>query len=420
MQPNTKIIATLATGISLGLPMAALAGSEIQAQASPAPAASNNGDFCSWWSGKPFEYKNSANAFLQELRFEGRYQYQIGYLDGSDVNGDDFNNTFDEHRRFRLGFRTKLANYFSTKVVFNLVGDGRDGGGDLDWGYQDFDEALVTFDLNKAVGGIGSFDSFNLTFGREKFVLSREARTSSNNLLTVERSALSNKVYGSSRPTGFSADAKMGTWSFYGGLFAAGREGGNNGFLSSLDSSMIYLSSVGYKVNNQLDLRFDAVYNDSDFGVDSEVGYRWATSVSADYNAGPWGVIGDVIIGDNGYSNNGATNKDRQDAFYGFVVMPYAWIVQDKLQGVFQYQYANSSASEGLRINSRYGRSAKNNPADVNSGRGDAHHSLYAGLNYYLCGHNAKFQAGVEYQTMDTPAGDFDTTTYLLAFRTNF
>ena len=414
-----KTQATLGVLLALGLP--AFAGTEAPAVAPPidTPAA-NNGDFCSWWSGRPFQYKNPSNMFLQELRFEGRYQYQIGYLDGSDVNGDDFHSTYDEHRRFRLGFRTKLANYFSTKVVLNLVGDGRPGGGTLDWGYQDFDEAIVTFDLNKAAGGIGAFDSFNINFGREKFVLSREARTSSNNLLTMERSGLSNKVYQSGRPTGFSADAKMSDWSFYAGLFAAGRDGGNNGFLGGLDSSMIYLGSVGYKVNNELDLRFDAVYNDSDFGAGSEITYRWATSFSADYNTGPWGVIGDVIVGDNGGAGNGVANRDRQDGFWGFVVMPYAWIVQDKLQGVVQYQFASSSANEGLRVNSRYGRAGKNAPANVNSGRGDKHHSLYAGLNYYLCGHNAKIQGGLEYQRMDTPAGDFDTLTYLLGFRTNF
>lgn len=414
---NTQ--ATLGVLFALGLP--ALAGTEM-APAPPVQApSSNNGDFCSWWSDKPFIYKNSSNAFLQELRFEGRYQYQAGYLDGSDVNGDDFHNTFDEHRRARLGFRTKLANYFSTKLVFNLVSDPRRGGGSgVDWGYQSVDEAIVSFDLHKATGGIGALDSFSLNYGRQKYVLSREARTSSNNLLTVERSALSNKVYASGRPTGFSADAKMGDWTFYGGLFAAGRDGGNNGFLSSLDSSMLYLASVGYKVNSELDLRFDAAYNDSDFGNGSEINYRWATSVSADYNTGPWGIIGDVIVGDNGGASNGVGNVDRQDSFWGVIVMPYAWIIQDKLQGVFQYQYASSSADEGIRVNSRYGRSGKSAPADVNGGRGDKHHSLYVGLNYYFCGHNAKIQGGIEYQTMDTARGDFDTLTYLLAFRANF
>ena len=56
----------------------------------------------------------------------------------------------------------------------------------------------------------------------------------------------------------------------------------------------------------------------------------------------------------------------------------------------------------------------------MNSGRGDSHHSLYAGLNWYLCGHNAKIMTGVEYQTIDTPDGDEDATTLLLAYRMYF
>jgi hypothetical protein len=56
----------------------------------------------------------------------------------------------------------------------------------------------------------------------------------------------------------------------------------------------------------------------------------------------------------------------------------------------------------------------------VNSGRGDNHHSFYTGLNYYLCGQNLKIQGGIEYQTLDTPVGNFDTLTYLLGFRTFF
>ena len=34
--------------------------------------------------------------------------------------------------------------------------------------------------------------------------------------------------------------------------------------------------------------------------------------------------------------------------------------------------------------------------------RGDSYHSIYAGLNYYLCGNNSKVQVGAEYETLDT------------------
>jgi len=105
------------------------------------------------------------------------------------------------------------------------------------------------------------------------------------------------------------------------------------------------------------------------------------------------------------------------------MVMPYCWIIDEKLQWVGQYEHGSASDADGFRINSRYGRARGTDGTsgiDVNSGRGDNHNSFYTGLNYYLCGQNLKIQGGIEYQTMDTPVGDFDTLTYLLAFRTYF
>ena len=83
--------------------------------------------------------------------------------------------------------------------------------------------------------------------------------------------------------------------------------------------------------------------------------YRWATSLHAVYDAGSWGVIGDLIYGDNGDSDM-TGNPNRQGDFWGVVVMPYYWIVDDQLQLVGQYQYAAAEESEGIRVNSRYGR----------------------------------------------------------------
>jgi hypothetical protein len=56
----------------------------------------------------------------------------------------------------------------------------------------------------------------------------------------------------------------------------------------------------------------------------------------------------------------------------------------------------------------------------VASGRGDEHHSVYGGLNYFLCGHNAKIMAGVEWETLQTMSGDVDALTWWLAWRMYF
>jgi hypothetical protein len=387
---------------------------------------SNNGNFCEWLQNKPGTiWKDKSNPYLQEIQIDGRMQFQMGYMDGSDVNGTDFDETYNEFRRFRLGVKTKFLQYFSAKAVWDLVDDERrsNGAGSVNWGYSQFDEAYLGFDLGKAIGD-SPFDSLELKFGRQKYVLGHEAIESSKEILTIERSAISNKVYGSYRPTGLTLDATKGPWSFQGSLWSSTTDAndGNDEF-NWYQDSLIYYIGVGYKVNDELTLAADYAYNAADVtdGDDNIVDYAWASSISADYNQDMWGVVGEFIYGDNGGARVG-NGADRDGSFYGFVLTPHAWIIKDRLQLVGQYQYQGSDENEGVRINSRYGRSRGTgiNGIDVNSGRGDSHNSFYAGLNYYVCGHAAKIMGGIEYQTMDTPKGDFDTLTYLLAFRTYF
>lgn len=409
--------------LALGLHAMTFAGSETSTVTTPA---SNSGDWCDWLQNKPgLLYKSSENPILQSFQIEGRFQYQLGYLDGSDVNSNDFNETYDEYRRFRLGVKTDFLQYFSAKFVVNLVNDERNisGGGDLDWGYDSIDEALLSFDIKKAFGA-GALDSLKLNYGRHKFVVGQETRTSSTKLLTVERSAIANKVYGSYRPTGLSLDGAIDKWTFTGALYSSTTDGTDNEEFSGWQDDIVYYASAGYQASDELRLGVDLVYNNADaVSEDSVIGYRWATSINAEYDAGPWGIIGDLIYGDNGGSDM-TSNAMRRGDFWGVMVMPYYWILEDKLQLVGQYQYGGADEAQGIHVNSRYGRAFGTGggapDANVNSGRGDQHHSFYTGLNYYLCGHNAKIQAGLEYQTMDTNIGDFDTLTYLIGFRTYF
>lgn len=409
----------IAVSLALGLQIPAFAGAPTTVEPA-APA--NSGDFCSWLQNKPgMLYKNKENPYLQEFQIEGRFQYQAAYLDGSDVDGNDFNETHDEYRRFRLGVKAKFLQYFGAKYQVNLVDDGRNNSTptDLDWGYYDIDEAYLSFDLGKALGDNNPFDELKLAYGRHKFLLSQEAHASSTKLYTVERSAISNKVYGSYRPTGLTMEAVKGAWTMNGAVYSSTTDGPDNLALNGWQDGVIYYAGGFYKMSDQLTLGADFVYNDADVqqGEDSVMGYAWATSLNAHYDVGQWGIIGDLIYGDNGGDRLGQ-RESRSGDFWGAVVMPYYWLVDEKLQLVGQYQYQGSDEAEGVRVNSRYGRA--DGTSNINSGRGDSHHSFYGGLNYYLCGHNAKVQAGIEYQTMDTPDGDFDTTTYVIAFRTFF
>ncbi len=399
--------------------MTALAIAEPEAATAVTPA-SNPGDWCSWLQDKPgILYSDKENPWLQEIQIEGRFQYQMGYVDGENIAGGDFNETYDEYRRVRLGLKARFLQYFGLKYQVNIVNDGRNGGGgELDWGYDSIDEAYLSFDLGKALGETG-FDRLSLKYGRQKFLFGTEAHLSSTKLLTIERSAISNKVYGSYRPTGLTLDGARGPVFFAASLYSSTTDGPDNEELNGWQDGCSLLLNLGYQVGDRLLLRGDFTYNDADGSAteDSVMDYEWAVGFGAEYDSGPWGVNADLIYGDNGDATL-AGAPTRSGDFYGLQVTPWMWLVDEKLQVVGQYQYQGSDNINGVRVNSRYGRAR--GTGGINGGRGDSHHSFYTGLNYYICGHNAKIQAGVEYQTMDTPTGEFDTTTYLLAFRSFF
>lgn len=380
--------------------------------AASAPEPPSTADWCDWLQNKPGTlYKNKDNPWLQSFQLGGRLHYQAAYLEGDDVNGLDFDDTYDEFRRARIESKTEFLRYFTAIVGVNMVADGRRNGHDLDWGYQDFDEAYVTFDIGKAFD-IEGLDTLKASYGRLKFKLSEEVHVSSKEILTIERSAIANKIYNGGRPTGFLLAGTKGPWGLTGAIMSTEEDsefigGWNDGIAWNLDAT--------YKANDELRFRAGFVYNDSDKGEDDFLGYEWATAFDAIYEKDRFGMLAGLILG-----NNNDTTPDRGGSFHGFVAMPWYWIVDEKLQAVAEYSYAGASEASGVRIYSRYGTSQHSPGVDLNGGRGDSLHEIFLGLNYYLCGHNAKIMGGVHYQTMDTPSGDFDTLTYLIGFRTFF
>lgn len=409
MRSSYKYFAILRA--TLGLPCTVFASSEDNA--------TNPGNWCEWYGSKPgIIFSDPDNPFFQELQIEGRFQYQIAHLEGENIAGTDWTEDYDEFRRLRVGIRMKFLQYFASKYQLNLVNSTRPFGGDLNWGYDSIEDAYISFDLGKALGDTG-LDELSLIYGVQKYVFSTEAHESSGKLLTVERSALSNKLYGGFRPTGLTISGVKNQWSIATSIFSSTTDGSNNKEFNGWQDSYFVLLNLGYQVSDELLLRIDAVKNDADpsSGDDSVLNYAWSIGFGAEYDAGEWGVNADVIYGDNGDAEM-QTVAARRGQFYGFQVMPYCWLIDKKLQLVGQYQWQGADGAEGVRINTRYGRAEGS--FGINDGRGDSHHSFYTGLNYYLCGHSAKIQAGIEYQTMDAPTGDFDTLTYVLGFRTYF
>lgn len=423
------------------LPEPALVGmtppSAVATEGGPALSASHTGDakaslpsveaplpgkghetWCEWLRDKPGElYDRKDNPWIQSFEIGGRFHYQAAYVDGTDINGRRFHDRYDEYRRLRIETKTGFLRYFTAEINVNLVDDGRfrEEPGDLDWGYDRFDEASLEFDLGKAFGS-GPLDDIKLKYGRMKLKMTEEEHQSSNDILTIERSSLSDKLGGElSRPTGLTLELDKGPWDLTLGVFSGEDD---TEFIGGWNDGRFYYASLGWKATDEFRLVADFAQNDQS-GEDDALGYAWAGSLAGVYETKRWGVMVDGIYGNNGSALE--LRDRRQGDFYGVIAMPWYWVVKDRLQAVVQYQYARSDEEEGLRLGSRYLRGRHDDAlVDVDNGRGDEQHSLYFGLNYHLCLERAKIMGGVQYEDIDTRNGSVHAWSYLIAFRASF
>ena len=385
------------------------------------PVEPNNGDWCTWLQNDPgLLYDNKENPWIQSFEIGGRFHYQAAYVEGTDINGVDFNDHYDEYRRLRFETKTEFLRFFTAEVNVNLVNDNRFRQGpfnELEWGYDAFDEASVEFDIEKAFGG-GPLDDIKLKVGRMKLKITEEAHMSSNDIYTLERSGISDKLGGAEgRPTGVTLELEKGQWDLVLGMFSAEDD---SDFIGGWNDGEFYYASLPWKPSNDFKLLPDYTQNDQSGLSDDALGYGWATALSAVYEKKDWGIIGEVVYGDNG-GGISAPIPRRQGDFHGFVVMPWYWIIEDKLQAVVQYQYASSTETQGLQLPARYLRGDHDNLAvDVDNGRGSEHHMIYAGLNYHLCRDRVKIMGGVSYDDLSTRNSDVDALTYQIGFRTSF
>ncbi|MEO0017225.1 MAG: hypothetical protein RLZZ522_508 [Verrucomicrobiota bacterium] len=416
---------------------------DVIAPPTPEPKERTNVSFCEFLAEKPGQfYVNAENPWLQSFTLGGRFHYQAISVDGNDMYGRHFHDNYDEYRRFRLETRTKFLRYFTAEMDVNMVSDNRyrdPPDNLLQWGYDDFDTAIIDCDLLKAFH-TGMFDELSIAYGKMKMPISEEQRQSSKAIYTIERSMLSSKLAGEeSRPTGILLDASKGDWRGRLGCFS-GEDDAD--FLAAWNDGFTQFYSLTWQPRDDFHLALDYSTTHRS-GTDDALGYQSAVALGSTYQTKRWGVQASLVYGDNGYGDptDSAKNRaNRQGDFYGAGIMPWYWLVEDQLQLVCRYDYARAEESEGLQLSSRYLRGHHDDPlVDDKNGRGDLYNSWYLGLNYYLCGDNAKIMAGVQFEDMAsrdlrkverpkkqggdyyvTDYGDLKAFTYVIGFRTAF
>ena len=359
-------------------------------------------------------YKNEDNPILQEFSLQGRLQLQFadghetgdGHFDSSQRNdegnwGDDI-----DIRRARLGFKSKWFKMFKL-----------DGQIDIDPNLQpDIYHGIYDLYLTYAPS-----DAFNLSAGKTKVKFSREQEISSKEILTIERSLLSNMLF-PGELTGIWMNGKgiQGGWLYELGVYGNER---NREFTDG-DGGTIVLAKIGYDYSSAVGL--ESAVASIHYMHNSEpnfTGNHRSTASSSllkspnfsdsfaitnEITQGRFGLTSEVLF---------ASGEGSQSDVMGFSIIP-SYFIAEGLQVVGRFQYATSDDVNDLTLPSRYEGFAPS----MGDKKGDAYMSTYLGLNYYIYGHKLKLMSGIEYSTLDgnTGGGDYDGYTFMTGLRFSF
>lgn len=371
---HKKIIAaTIVVSLGLGPLSAASAQEAAPGEEVTAPAPDATGgkqqEFASLWS-IPTVYEGDGYGPVDKVRIVGRFHLDNYLLDTEVGNQSDL-----LVRRARLGVRARLFDRLEAHVQTDL---------DLEGGplYSRLTDAYLAWEFS---------DAAELTVGKQSVKFTLDGSTSSNELLTIDRSNVANNFWFTEEYIpGISVSGRSGSWVYNTGLFSSGPAAPEFG---DIDEGYFALVSGGYDFAALLDaeealLRADFVFNEPDADSTFVRPFDRVGSLVFTLDKGNWGFSGDITAGKG--------SPGHSDA-WGTTLLP--WIdLTDRLQLAGRYTYLKSEEPNGLRL-ARYENV-------VTRGRGDRYAEVYAGLNYYLYGHRLKLQTGVTYADMRDRAAD--------------
>jgi phosphate-selective porin OprO and OprP len=398
-----KFTGMLCASAILGVTMNASAGTQtsLDTDAKASPIIENSGftlndAFDKLWS-IPVLYKNKENPFIQEVAFTGRYQGQIFNLNSNDGSAGGWQN-----RRQRFGGKVKFLNDFEAYIDFNLNFNGANTGR--------FVQNYEGFGLKWKPA-----DAFNLEAGLLKVPITNEWRTSSKQIITLERSdfinsAISDKLGGilaeGKVSDGFTKDGKL---TYGAGIYTATRS--EDWAYPTFDGGSVIYAGVGYEFNKNHSLRYDNSFlvgnTDVDTSAAEPYSYTSALSYSGKYLDKKLWLQSDLVM---------AIGEDSQPDLFGFIFLP-SYKLTEKIELVARYQYLVSNKDNGVSLQKRYERRAPELPTS----KGNNYHALYGGVNYYIYQDKIKVMGGLEYSHMDLANhGSYDQVTLFGAVRVYF
>jgi phosphate-selective porin OprO/OprP len=316
------------------------------------------------WSG-------TSESIVQSVALSGRFQVDQANVDSGHESFSDLN-----LRRFRFGVKMK----FGAGLRLHAEAEVDPNGGDL--GYKRLTDAYVAWSPG---------DALELTVGKHGVGFTMDGQTSSKDLLTIDRSNLTNNIwFVEEYIPGISVNGEKNGFVYDVGVFASGEQ--NRGF-GELNGREFVLVTIGRDFSERLSanealFRFNYVDNDPDPSNSFTRPLEHIYSANFSFEQDGWGVRSDISRAE-GYLG--------QSHLEGLMLMPFINLEHD-FQVVLRYTYLESDDPNGVRIG-RYENA-------VVSGRGDEYSEIYMGLNRYWYGHKLKIQTGLAYADMNDHAAD--------------
>ncbi len=371
----------------------------------------------------PTLYKNKDASFLNEFRLVGRAHFDY-YNENANLGSDqDW-----VVRRLRIGAKATFFHKLELHVETDLAPQNL--GGALFVGdptYQRITDANVSWKFS---------DAAKLTIGKQSVKFTLDGGTSSNELLTIDRSNLANNLwFPTEYISGVSLSGKLGNWQYNTGFFSGGsiyaaqsQFANSSKEFGNFNGGNFWLGSVGYDFAKSLGvkkalLRADFVYNDPSTQSNATRNFSQIASLNFQFDANKWGFSSDIAAG------NGSLG---QSDVFGATVMPW-FNITEKLQVVGRYTYLTSDDPDGLRFNryentlavnlNKNGTFRTNRFGAVSTQRGNEYNEVYLGLNYFLYGHKLKLQTGYQYAWMRDSArngGKYDGWTWTTGLRVSW
>jgi phosphate-selective porin OprO/OprP len=368
-------------------------------------------------------YKDENNPILQEFALQGRYQAQWAAGESSTEDFEqsgkgEFIGSEIENRRARLGFKSKWFQNWKLEGQIDADTDFEDSAGDSTF-YKNIYDLYLTY---------AQSDALNVSVGKTKVKFGREQEISSKEILTIERSGVSNQLH-AGELTGLWVNGKgIGEhWLYELGIYGADRDRE----FSQLEEGAVILGKIGYDYSSQVG--FDSAivslhymhntepgnqYSSSTWSGSSSPSFTDSIALTNDITQGRWGLTTDVMYGF-GFTGNatqsGAAKAIDQGDVFGVSIIP-SYYIADGLQLVGRVQVATSNGADALKSPGRYDE-ASLLPSGEDA-KGNTFVSTYLGLNYYLYGHKLKLMNGVEYTHLG--GGDYDGTTFYSGLRFSF